>query len=147
MALLLSTVTKNKVISCDVYTSSGFYLFFFFLPNCLFYKTSAKTQKNSTATASNCSYFVPFPFVQTFYGLSTWVTFSWCSTAIFVSTVSNCCIIHCCVMFIICLSPVFILLLSINFRGCFPQCHPNDFLFCFKGVLEFQFLNSNPLSP
>lgn len=62
-----------------------FFIFSFFTQLSELYKTAGKRQLQwGSALKHSC--FVPFLLMQTFHGLSTWITFRWCSRTIFART-------------------------------------------------------------
>lgn len=97
--LAVSTELPQKQMSFPDSVSSA--LFFFTFP---FYTTVTVIQnwrkkQLQWGTALKHSYFVPFFLMQTFHGLSTWITFWWCYRTIFARTyliavLSTLCNIH-----------------------------------------------------
>lgn len=107
--LAVSTELPQKQMSFpDSITSA---LFFFTFP---FYTTVTviedwRKKQLQWGTALKHSYFVPFFLMQTFHGLSTWITFWWCSRAIFARTyliavLSTLCNVHSLYLPYICIS-------------------------------------------
>lgn len=99
---------RNK---CLFLTALPVLYFFFTFP---FYTTFTVIQdwrkkQLQWGTALKHSYFVPFFLMQTFHGLSTWITFWWCSRTIFARTyliavLSTLCNVHSLYLHYICIS-------------------------------------------
>lgn len=69
----------------SAFLSIFFFYFFLFTQLSELYNTAGKRQLQwGTALKHSC--FVPFLLMQTFHGLSTWITFRWCSRTIFART-------------------------------------------------------------